>query len=119
MARNVVVALLVLAAGVSLLLRPLVALVLIGAAGAVFLDGRHLFGSGRHRAFVAFISSLWLGLAGVGTAILGMVPTRDACEGGTCEANFLLLPGLLLLAAGLTLLGWSVVSLLRMRRAGS
>ena len=123
MARRGVVAALAIAGAIALLLRPLVALVPLGAALVVILDGRGIFGRGTLRAVIAFISALWLGLVGVIATLLGMLalpgtcdPTATPCE--SPEANFLFLPGVLLLVTALALLGWSVVEALRMRRAG-
>jgi len=123
MARRGVVAALAIAGAIALFLRPLVALVLLGAALVVTLDGRGIFGRGTLRAVIAFISALWLGLVGVIATLLGMLalpgpcdPTATPCE--SPEANFLFFPGVLLLVTALALLGWSVVEALRMRRAG-
>jgi len=123
MARRAVVAALAIAGAIALLSRPLVALVLLGAALVIALDGRGIFGRGTLRAVIAFVSALWLGLAGVVATLLGMVvlpgscdPAPTSCDGP--EANFLFLPGVLLLGTALALLAWSVVEALRMRRAG-
>ena len=91
--------------------RPLVGLVLFGAALGVVMNRRGMFGTGMYRAILAFTSSLFLALAGVGTSLLGMVSTEP---GG----NFLLLPGLLILGIALALLAWSVVTMVLIRRSG-
>lgn len=91
--------------------RPLVSLVVFGAALAVFANGRGAFGYGMSRAVLAFITALFLGLLGVATSLLGLVSTDP---GG----NFLLLPGLLMLGLALALLAWAVLTLLRIRRQG-
>ena len=119
MARTAIVAVLGVAALAALMTHPLVSLVLFGVAGAGFLDGRHAFGFGRHRALVAFISGLWLGVVGVVATILGLVPFGGSCGATVCAGNFLLLPGVLLLVAGLTLLAWSILTLLRLRGAAT
>jgi hypothetical protein len=74
---------------------------------AVVLDRRGVFGAGRYRAFLAFVTSLWLGLAGVVTSLLGSIPD---------PGNFLLAPGLLATGVALALLAWSSVTLWRTRR---
>jgi hypothetical protein len=117
-ARTAIVAVLCVVAAAALIVHPLVSLILFGAAGAVFFDGRQAFGFGRHRAMVAFLSGLWLGVVGAVATILGLVVLGGGCEAASCGGNFLILPGVLLLAAGLTLLAWSIVAFLRMRRIG-
>ena len=106
---------------ITIVPRPLVGAILLVTALAVLLDGRGTFGHGRFRAALAFVSGLWVGLAGIVATLLGMFalpgscdPTTTSCEGP--EGNFLFAPGLLLLGLGLTLFTWSVVELLRMRR---
>ena len=111
MAHRAVAAALAVAALLILFTRPLVALILFGAAIAVFANGRGAFGHGMSRAILAFVAAPFLGLLGVGTSLLGLVSTDP---GG----NFLLLPGLLLLGLGLSLLAWAVVTLWRIRRRG-
>lgn len=86
------------------------------------MDRRGAFGHGLFRTAIAFITGLWVGLAGVAATLLGMLALPGSCDPSTtvcddAESNFLFLPGLLLLALGLTLLAWSVVDLIRMRRA--
>jgi hypothetical protein len=102
---------LILGALFALPFRPLVALVLFGAALAVVLNRRGVFGTGMYRAILAFTSSLFLALAGVGTSLLGMVSIEP---GG----NFLLLPGLLVLVIALGLLAWAIATMVRIRRSG-
>jgi hypothetical protein len=101
----------VLASGGLLLLpiRPLLALIALGAALAVVLNARGVFGTGMYRAMVAFMSALWLTLVGVVATLLGLVPTDP---GG----NFLLLPGQILLGIAASLFAGSLVSIWRMRR---
>ena len=74
---------------------------------AVVLDRRGVFGHGRYRAFLAFITGLWLGLAGVVTALVGSIPG---------PGNFLFAPGMLMTAVALALLVWSSITLWRTRR---
>ncbi len=100
------------AAGVAALpFRPLVALLLFGAAVGVFANGRGAFGSGMSRAILAFVTALFLGLLGVGTSLLGTVSTDG-------DGNFLLVPGLLMVGMGLALLAWAVATLWTIRRRG-
>ena len=97
---------------------PLISLTLFGVALALVANRRYAFGSGRYRAILAFISSLWLGVLGAATTLLGLVPNAAPCEGPDCHGgNFLFIPGVILLALAFGLLSWSVVSLLRMRAA--
>ena len=96
-------------AGLALLpSHPLSSLVLFGAATILVMDRRHAFGGGRFRAILAFVSALWLALAGVVTTLLGLAPPTD----------FLLWPGLMLLGSGLGLFVWSIVTLAQARRSG-
>ena len=99
---------------------PLIAFVLVCVAIAVVMNRSYAFGSGTYRAGLAFITGLWVGLLGVVTTLLGLVPGRAACPEGDCDGaggigNFLFVPGLLLLALGLGLLGWSFIRLWRTR----
>lgn len=73
---------------------------LFGVALAIVLDRRGIFGFGRWRAILAFVAAPFIGLAGVALALLGSIPG---------PGSFFLLPGLLLVAIGLTLLAWSFV----------
>jgi hypothetical protein len=75
----------------------------------VVLDDRGILGSGRWRAQLAFIAAPFMGLAGVGLALLGSVPA---------PGNFFLLPGLLLVAISLALLIWSLAVIWRTRPRG-
>lgn len=121
MAHRTIAAALALAGLVLLLDRPLASLVLFGAALAVFMDRRGAFGSGLHRALIAFVTALWLGTIGVVTALLALAVIGEPCDDPGCDAaadNFLLLPGLLLLAGAAALLVGSVVAARRARRAG-
>jgi O-antigen/teichoic acid export membrane protein len=97
--------------GAIVLLRttPLLAVIPLGASLAVFLNGRRAFGSGMYRAILAFVSALWLTLVGVVATLLGLIP---AGPGG----NFLLLPGLGMLAAAAALFLGSLVAMWRARR---
>ena len=120
MAQRFVVGLLALAGLFALLLRPLVGGILLATALALFVDQRGVFGYGAWRAMIAFITGLWVGLAGVAATVLGMVALPGSCDPTTTtcddpQGNFLSLPGLLLLALGLTLLAWSVLDLIRIR----
>ena len=122
MAHRIVLIGFALAGLAALVFRPLIGFVLLAGALALYIDGRGAFGRGTWRAMIAFITSLWVTLAGVVATLLGMLvlpgscdPTTTACEDGT--GNFLFAPGLLLLALGLTLLVWSIVEALRLRRA--
>jgi len=111
MAHRAIAAALAVAALLALFVRPLVALILFGAALTVFANGRGAFGYGMSRAILAFVSAPFLGLLGVGTSLLGTISTEP---GG----NFLLLPGLLMLGLALLLLAWAVLTLWRIRRRG-
>ena len=105
-----VVALGLAAAGLMLLAyRPLISLIVFGAAIVVVFNARGAFGSGMYRAILAFISALWLTLVGVVATLLGLVPAEP---GG----NFLLLPGLLLLGLAASLFIGSLVAIVRIRR---
>ena len=84
-----------------------VAFVLFAVAGIVLLDGRYAFGRGRHRAFLAFISAPFAGLAGVVLARVGALAE---------PFRFLLSPGLLVIGLSLALLGWASVSIWTTRR---
>lgn len=122
MAHRLVAAVLVIVGLGLVVVRPLTGLIVLATALAIFLDGRNYFGHGTWRAMIAFISSLWLSLGGVITTVLGMLASPGTCDATTTscdrpEASFLLLPGFLLLALGLTLLVWSIVEALRLRRA--
>lgn len=122
MAHRLVVAGFTLAGLVALAFRPLVGFILLTTALAFLMDRRGAFGRGWFRAVVAFVTGLWVALAGVVATFLGMLALPASCDPTTTtcdnpEANFLFAPGLLLLALGLTLLAWSIVDLLRMRRA--
>lgn len=122
MAQRLVVAGLAIAGLIALAFRPLVGFILLATALAFVLDRRGAFGRGWFRAVVAFVTGLWVALAGVISTLFGMLALPASCDPTTTtcdspEANFLFAPGLLLLALGLTLLAWSVVDLLRMRRA--
>jgi hypothetical protein len=86
---------------------PLLSLVLFAMAIAVVLDRRGVFGWGRYRAMVAFLSSLWLGLAGVAATIVGLLGEAT---------GFLLAPGVVVLGTALALLAWSSVAIWRTRR---
>lgn len=123
MAHRVAAILLVLASLVLLPIRPLVGFIVLGAGLTVVLDRRGVFGRGMFRLAIAFFAGLWLGLVGVAATLLGMIALPGSCDATTTvcdepEANFLFLPGVLLLALGLTLLAWSLVGLIRARRAG-
>jgi len=106
MAHRAVTIALALAGLILLPTHPLASLVVFGAAVVLIMDRRHAFGGGRFRAILAFVSALWLTLAGVVATLLGLVPGAD----------FLLWPGLLLLGGGLVLFAWSVATLVRVRR---
>jgi hypothetical protein len=120
MAHRAFAATLLLAALILLPVRPLAALVLFGATGAVVMNRRRAFGSGMFRAMLAFLSGLWIALLGVAGTLLGLVPVDEVCiADGTCgpgQGNFLLLPGLLLLVGGLAVFGWSMFEARRVRR---
>lgn len=123
MAQRLIVAGTALAGLAALALRPLVGLILLATALVLVVDRRGAFGHGVFRTAIAFITGLWIGVAGVAATLLGMLALPGSCDPSTtacddAEGNFLFVPGLLLLALGLTLLGWSVVELLRIRRAG-
>ena len=111
MAHRAVAAALALAGLFALSFSPLVSLILFGTAFAVVMNRRGAFGAGMFRGVLAFITALWLGLAGVVASLLGIISTDP---GG----NFLLLPGLLLTGIGIGLLAWSVLAIRRARRAG-
>jgi hypothetical protein len=111
MAHRAVAAALALVGVFAFAVSPLVSLILFGAALAVLMNHRGAFGSGMFRAVLAFITALWLGLAGVAASLLGMISTNP---GG----NFLLPPGLLLTGIGVGLLAWSVLAIRRERRRG-
>lgn len=81
------------------------------------MNRRSAFGVGEYRTILAFISSLWLIVVGVVATLVGLIPEPVPCQAEPCEVSALLLPGLLLLGAGLILLAWSVVVLLRARRS--
>lgn len=120
MAHRVAAILLVLASLVLLPIRPLVGFIVLGTGLAIVLDRRGVFGRGLFRTAIALFTGLWLGLAGVVATLLGMVALPGSCDPTTtrcddAEGNFLFLPGVLLLALGLTLLVWSIVWLVRMR----
>jgi len=89
--------------------RPLVSLILFGAALALFFNARGAFGSGMYRAILAFVAALWLTLVGVVATLLGLVPAEPG-------RNFLLLPGLILLGLAASLLLGSLLAILRIRR---
>jgi hypothetical protein len=91
--------------------RPLISLILFGASLVIVLDRRGAFGSGAFRGAIAFMTGLWLGLIGVAASLLGMIATDP---GG----NFLLVPGLLLVAISVGLLAWSLLAIRRARRGG-
>ena len=95
-----------LAALVALSFSPLLALVLFALALAVVMDGRGAFGAGRRRGFIGFVTAPWIGLAGVGLALLGSIPE---------PGNFFRLPGLLLVAISIALLVWSFFTIWRTR----
>ena len=105
-----------LAVGVGVLalaavfLSPFLALVLFGVALAIVMDRRGVFGRGRYRAIMGFIAAPWIGLAGIGLALLGSIPE---------PGNFFLLPGLLLVGISLALLAWSSVTIWQTRRSGA
>ena len=121
MARRVATAIL-LVVGIGFFFgRPLAGLILVVSAGAIHLDGKGAFGHGVWRAMIAFITSLWVALAGVVATLLGMVvlPECDDTGAAACVpsgANVLLVPGFVLLALGLALLAWSIVEAVRLRR---
>lgn len=122
MAHRVAAILLVLASLVLLPIRPLASGIVLATALTLVLDRRGVFGRGMFRLAIAFFAGLWVGLAGVVATLLGMVALPGSCDATTTvcddpEGNFLFLPGVLLLALGLTLLAWSVVGLVRARRA--
>jgi O-antigen/teichoic acid export membrane protein len=108
-AHRVLAAALLVAAIVLLPTTPLLAVVPLGASLAIFLNGRGAFGSGMYRAILAFVSALWLTLVGVVATLLGLIP---AGPGG----NFLLVPGLTMLAAAAALFLGSLVAMWRARR---
>jgi hypothetical protein len=109
-AHRTLAAALLVAAIVLLPTTPLLAVIPLGASLAVFLNGRRAFGSGMHRAILAFVSALWLTLVGVVATLLGLIPTGPA-------GNFLLVPGLGMLAAAVALFVGSVVAMWRARRS--
>ena len=111
MAHRAVAAALTLVGIFAFAVSPLVSLILFGASLAVVMNHRGAFGAGMFRGVLAFITALWLGVAGVAASLLGMISTDP---GG----NFLLPPGLILLAIGIGLLAWSVLAIRRARRAG-
>ena len=122
MAHRLVIAGFALAGLAALAFGHLVGFILLATALAFVLDRRGRFRRGWLRAVVAFVTGLWVALAGVIATLFGMLALPTSCDltTTTCdspEANFLFGPGLLLLALGLTLLAWSVVDVLRMRRA--
>ncbi|HXG25586.1 MAG TPA: hypothetical protein VNL94_01855 [Candidatus Binatia bacterium] len=88
------------------LVSPLLALVLFGVSFTLLLDRRGVFGRGRSRALMALIAAPWIGLAGVGLAIVGSI---------LAPGNFLFVPGLLLVAIAFVLLAWSFVVIWRTR----
>lgn len=110
MAHRVVLAALIVSGLVLLPSRPLVSLILLGAALVVALNRRGTFGSGMYRAILAFVAALWLTLVGVVATLLGLVPGEPA--------NFLLLPGVMLLGAAVALLVWCLSEMWRIRRGG-
>ena len=121
MAHRIAAVVLLLAGVVLLPIRPLVGFIVLAAGVTVVLDRRDLFGTGMFRGAIAFIAGLWLGLAGVVGTLLGMVALPGTCDATTTtcdspEANFLFLPGVLLLVLALGLLGGSIVALFRARR---
>lgn len=121
MAHRAVAAVLALGGLLLLPIRPLVAGILFACALTVVMDRRGLLGHGRDRATLAFIAGPLLGLVGVGVSLLGLLPPHDPCAADPCagiRGNFLLLPGLLLLAIGVGLVAWALFELLRRRRAG-
>ena len=109
MAHRAIAAALAVAGLLVLPSRPLIALILFGAAFAAVLNARGIFGTGMYRAIVAFMSALWLTLIGVVATLLGLVSTEP---GG----NFLLLPGVILLGVAATLFAGSLIAIWRMRR---
>jgi hypothetical protein len=120
MAHRAVAAVLALGGLLLLPIRPLVAGILFACALTVVMDRRGLLGHGRYRATHAFIAGPLLGLVGVGVSLLGL-PPHDPCAADPCQGirgNFLLLPGLLLLAIGVGLVAWALFELVRRRRAG-
>ena len=117
MAHRAVLAAFAVAGLVVFAIRPMVSLILFGMALAVYLNRRSAFGAGGHRAIIGFISALWCTVFGGVMTLLGLVSAWVPCDPEPCAGNVLLLPGLFLLGAGLILLGWSVVALLRARRS--
>ncbi len=89
--------------------RPLISLIVFGAALAVLFNARGAFGTGMYRAILAFISALWLTLVGVIATLLGLVPAEP-------DGNFLFLPGLILLGLAGSLFVGSLVAIVRLRR---
>ena len=109
MAHRVVALALAVALLVLLPARPLISLIVFGAAITVVVNARGAFGSGMYRAILAFIAALWLALVGVVATLLGLVPAGP-------DGNFLLLPGLLLLGLAASLFVGSLVAIVRVRR---
>ena len=121
MAHRVAAVLLLLLGIVLLPIRPLVGFIVLSAGVTVVLDHRGLFGGGTFRAGIGFIAGIWLTLAGIVATLLGMFALPGSCDATTTscdspEANFLFLPGVLLLVFGISLLAWSVATALRARR---
>lgn len=124
MAHRVATAVLLLAGLVLFPIRPLVGFIVLAAGLAVLLDARGVFGRGIYRSMIGFITGLWLTVAGVVATLLGMFALPGTCDATTTacddpDSNFLLLPGVVLLALGLTLLAWSIVDARRTRRRSS
>lgn len=121
MAHRVAAASLLLIGLGLLAVRPLVGFIILVAALAAFLDDRGAFGHGTWRAMIAFITGLWVALAGVVATLLGMFALPGACDATTTcddpEANFLFLPGVVLLVLGTILLVWAILESIRLRRA--
>lgn len=117
MAHKAIAAAFALIGLVASLDRPLTGSILLATALVVLMDERRTFGNGHYRAILAFIASPWLILVGVVTSLLGLLPNDAPCQSEPCAGNFLLLPGFLLHGAGLTLLTWSLLLLIRSRRA--
>jgi hypothetical protein len=109
LAHRAAAAALSLAAILAFAFSPLLSLVIFGMALAVVLDRRGIFGAGRYRAIMGFIAAPWIGLAGVALALLGSIPERG---------NFLLAPGLVLVAIAVVLLTWSFAKIWRTRSRG-
>ena len=120
MAQRIVVAGLALSGLVALFSRPLIGFVLLASALVLFVNVRGGFGNGIFRAATAFLSALWLTLAGAAVTFVGVFDSGCDGHSPSCddpEGNFLFLPGLMLLAIALTLLAWSISEAFRLRRA--